>query len=69
MQAGRRGTETVLLSAVAATVAAVLGLIALGRRSLWMDEALDIAFSGLDWNDLSVLPSIKKGVRPSISCS
>lgn len=52
MQAGYRRTEIALLSAVVATVAAVLGLIALGRRSLWMDEAIDVSYSGLPWTDL-----------------
>jgi mannosyltransferase len=51
VQTGRLRTETVLLSAVAATVAAVLGLIALGRRSLWIDEVVDVNHSGLAWSD------------------
>ncbi len=51
MQTGRRGTETVLLSAVVAAVAAVLGLITLGRRSLWLDEAFDISWTRLAWED------------------
>jgi uncharacterized membrane protein len=51
VQTGRCSTETVLLSAVAATVAAALGLIALGRRSLWIDEVVDVDFTGLAWTD------------------
>lgn len=50
MQPERR-SETVLFSAAIATIAAVLGLITLGRRSLWMDEAIDVGYTRLGWGD------------------
>jgi uncharacterized membrane protein len=43
--------ETLLLSAIAGGTAALLGAIALERRSLWMDEALDVHWTGLSWSD------------------
>ncbi len=43
--------ETMVLCAAAGGTAAVLGLIELGRRSLWIDEAIDINLRGLSWSD------------------
>ena len=40
-----------MLSAAAGATAAVLGAISIERRSLWMDEALDVAWSELSWPD------------------
>lgn len=51
VQPGRQRTETVLLSVGAASVATALGLITLGRRSLWMDEAIDVGYTRLAWGD------------------
>jgi mannosyltransferase len=51
MRAVRRDVETALLCAAAAGTAATLGLITLGRRSVWIDEAIDINLRGLSWSD------------------
>ena len=51
VRAVRRDVETTLLCAAAGATAAVLGLITLGRRSLWIDEAIDINLRGLSWSD------------------
>jgi len=51
VQTERQRVETLLLSASVATIAAVLGLIALGRRSLWLDEAVDVDYTRLAWGD------------------
>jgi mannosyltransferase len=51
VQPERRGTETVYLSVAAAAIAATLGLITLGRRSLWMDEAIDVDYTRQAWGD------------------
>ena len=40
-----------MLCAGTGATAAVLGLIALGRRSVWIDEAIDINLRGLSWSD------------------
>lgn len=47
----RLPAETFLLAVVAGGTAAILGAISIERRSLWMDEALDIAWSELSWSD------------------
>lgn len=51
MRAVRRDVETTLLCAAVGATAVVLGLITLGRRSLWIDEAIDINLRGLSWSD------------------
>jgi mannosyltransferase len=51
VRAARRGVETPLICVAAGATAAVLGLITLGRRSLWIDEAIDINLRGLSWGD------------------
>ena len=43
--------DTLLLSIVAGATAALLGAISLERRSLWMDEALDVHWTSLSWAD------------------
>jgi mannosyltransferase len=47
----RPDVETALLCVAAGAMAVVLGAISLGRRSLWMDEAIDVNLTGLQWND------------------
>ena len=51
MRALRRDIETAALCAAAAGTAVVLGVIELGRRSLWIDEAININLRGLSWAD------------------
>jgi mannosyltransferase len=51
VQSALRARETLLLSAVAGGTAALLGAISLERRSLWMDEALDVHWTGFSWSD------------------
>ncbi len=43
--------ETLLLSVLAGATAALLGAISIERRSLWMDEALDVHWTALSWSD------------------
>jgi mannosyltransferase len=43
---------TPLLAAAAGATAVVLGLISIERRSLWIDEAVDIDWAQLSWSDL-----------------
>jgi mannosyltransferase len=42
---------TVALAAAAGLTAFVLGVLELERRSLWIDEALDVAWTKLAWSD------------------
>ena len=51
MRLERPRNPTILLSLAAGTTAAVLGALTIERRSLWMDEALDVAWSELAWSD------------------
>jgi mannosyltransferase len=46
-----RARETLVLSVIAGATAALLGAISLERRSLWMDEALDVHWTALSWPD------------------
>jgi mannosyltransferase len=47
----RSELEMLALAAAAGLTAAVLGVIELERRSLWIDEALDVGWTDLAWGD------------------
>jgi mannosyltransferase len=47
----RSELEMLALAAAAGLTAAVLGVIELERRSLWIDEALDVGWTELAWSD------------------
>jgi uncharacterized membrane protein len=48
---GRPSVESIVLASVAGVTAAVLGVIAIERRSIWIDEAIDVGLTGLPWGD------------------
>lgn len=51
MRLARPELEVLLLSAAAGATALVLGALELERRSLWIDEALNVGWTELRWRD------------------
>ena len=51
MRLARPAGGNLLLAAAAGATAAVLGVISIERRSLWIDEAIDVRLTSLPWGD------------------